>query len=164
MRNNIFGFVTVAMIALLAWSLPATAQREFQTPNGIAAEGAVQMCSNGASPPLYVPCNSNSAVAPATKQGSLTPLGFCQLSVTTAAQTSSCSGGIPSGATWALICNEGAAARYRDDGTAPTASVGMPLSTGSPGAPVCINYFAKFSALQWIAQSGTSVLDISFYK
>jgi len=92
------------------------------------------------------------------------PLGYCQLSVTTAVQMSACPGGIPAGATWAMICNEGSAARWRDDGVAVTANVGMPLAAGLASAPVCFNYFATFSTLQWIAQSGSSLLDISFYK
>jgi hypothetical protein len=98
------------------------------------------------------------------KQGSITTLGYCQLAVTTAVQTSTCAGGVPAGATWAMICNEGAAARWRDDGVAVTASVGVPLGSGLASAPVCFNYFANFAALQWIAQSGTTLLDISFYK
>jgi len=99
-----------------------------------------------------------------TKQGSITALGYCQLLVTAAVQTSTCAGGIPAGATWAMICNEGAAARWRDDGAIVTASVGVPLGSGLPGAPVCFNYFANFSTLQWVAQSGTTALDFNFYK
>ena len=99
-----------------------------------------------------------------TKQGKANPLGYCQLSVTTAVQTSTCTGGIPAGTTYALVCNEGTAARWRDDGTAPTTSVGTPLGTGSATAPVCQTFFTTFSALQWIAESGTSVLNFTFYQ
>jgi hypothetical protein len=123
--------------------------------------GSVSQPANGNSQ-AFLPFSSSNALS--TKQGSLTPLGYCQLSVTSAAQTSTCSGGIPSGTVWALICNEGAAARWRDDGTAPTTSVGMPVGTGTAGSPACFNYFGNFAALDWIAQTGTSVLDFSFYK
>jgi len=98
------------------------------------------------------------------KPAIVTPLGYCQLSVTSAALTSTCSGGIPPSSTYALICNEGSAARWRDDGIAPTASVGVPLATGSASAPICSTFFTTFSTLQWIAQSGTTLLDISFYR
>src|SRR5882672_6430716 len=59
------------------------------------------------------------------------PLGYCQLtSLAAATKLSACSGGIPAGATSALISVEGAAIRYRDDGTAPTTTVGMPIAIG----------------------------------
>ena len=94
-----------------------------------------------------------------------TPLGYCQLAVTSSAvQTSTCTGGIPAGAVWAYVCNEGTAARYRDDGTAPTASIGVPLATGTATAPACASYYGTLANLQWIAESGTATLDISFYK
>jgi hypothetical protein len=93
-----------------------------------------------------------------------TPGGYCQLIVTSAVLTSTCPGGIPAGATMALVCNEGAAARWRDDGIAVTTSVGMSLAAGVASAPVCFNYYGAFAALQWIAQSGAAILDISFYE
>lgn len=102
--------------------------------------------------------------APQTTQAPYIPAGYCQLSVTVAAQTSTCSGGIPQRAIYALICNEGAAARWRDDGVAPTTTVGLPLASGSATAPVCFNYYGTFATLQWVAQSGTTILNISFYK
>lgn len=104
------------------------------------------------------------SAAPPTSQASLSPAGYCQLSVTTVVQTSTCSGGIPARSIYALICNEGAAARWRDDGVAPTTSVGMPTATGTATAPVCFNYYGTFATLQWIAQAGTSIINISFYK
>ena len=98
------------------------------------------------------------------KPAIIKPLGYCQLSVTTSAvQTSTCSG-FPSTATYAVVCNEGTAARWRDDGTAPTASVGQPLGTGTATAPACMAIGTTLSTLQWIAESGTATLNFSFYK
>jgi hypothetical protein len=100
------------------------------------------------------------------KPGQLTPLASsCQLTVsTTAVETSTCSGGIPAGSTYALICNEATAARWRDDGTPPTTTVGQVLGTGTSTAPICAGFTTTFSTLQWIAESGSAILDISFYK
>lgn len=66
---------------------------------------------------------------------------------------------VPSGATIAEICVEGAAVRYRDDGVAPTATVGMPVAAGS-----CFPYSGPLSSVQFIAQSGSPTLDVSYYK
>lgn len=88
------------------------------------------------------------------------PLGYCQLTVTgTAALISTCSGGIPARTVWATMCLETAAIRWRDDGTAPTASVGMPLLAGA-----CLNYSGTMATMSVIAQTGTNgMLNISFY-
>ena len=65
----------------------------------------------------------------------------------------------PGGATIAQICVENANVRYRDDGTAPTASSGMPVTAGS-----CFAYSGPLSVVQFIAQAGSPILDVSFYK
>ena len=102
----------------------------------------------------------------AVRPGAIRPLGYCQLSVTaTAKETSTCPGGIPSGATYAFVSEEGPdAVRWRDDGTPPTATVGQPLGNGTAAAPVQAGFTTTFSTLQWIDQ-GTSgaIVDISFY-
>ena len=98
------------------------------------------------------------------RSGPLLPKGYCQLAVTTVVQTSTCTGGIPAGASYAIICNEGTAARWRDDGTAPTATVGNILGTGTATAPFCMGFSTNLAALQWIAESGTAILDIGFYQ
>jgi hypothetical protein len=68
------------------------------------------------------------------------------------------------GRTAALICNESTAARWRDDGVAPTASVGQILGTGTATAPICAGFSTTMSALQFITESGSSLLDVSFYQ
>lgn len=90
----------------------------------------------------------------------ITPLGYCQLtSIASSTLVSSCSGGIPALTGWAVICVETAAIRWRDDGTAPTTTVGMPIAAGQ-----CFNYSGTFSTLRVIAQSGSPVANISFYS
>lgn len=90
----------------------------------------------------------------------IAPLGYCQLAtVTTATQTSTCAGGIPARTQWAMICIDTAAVRWRDDGVTPTIAVGMPIAAGG-----CINYSGTFATLQFIAQTGSPVVNISFYS
>ena len=60
--------------------------------------------------------------------------------------------------TFALIIAEGAPVRWRDDGTAPTASVGMPLAIGVP-----LQYDGDLNKIKFIEQSGSAKLNISYY-
>lgn len=95
-----------------------------------------------------------------TSTGYIAPLGYCQLtSVSSSTLVSSCSGGIPQRTVWAVLCVDTAAIRWRDDGTAPTASVGMPVASGQ-----CFYYSGTMSALRVIAQTGSPVVNISFYS
>ena len=92
------------------------------------------------------------------------PLGYCQFTVTSSAQTLaqlSCT--VPARAAYAAIAVETVGARMRDDGTAPTASVGFPLTPTSSTVPFYMGYQSNFSAMQFIAQSGSPVVDILFY-
>ena len=59
---------------------------------------------------------------------------------------------------FALIVAEGAPVRWRDDNTAPTASVGMPLAIGVP-----LQYDGDLSKIRFIQQSATARLNISYY-
>jgi len=89
-----------------------------------------------------------------------TPLGYDQLtSLSTPTLLSSVPGGIPAGAVYAFIDVSGAAVRYRDDGVAPTASVGMPVAINTQ-----LQYFGNLAAIEFIQQAAGAVLDISFYK
>jgi len=60
--------------------------------------------------------------------------------------------------TFALIVAEGQAVRWRDDGTAPTASVGMPLSIGVP-----FQYDGDLTKIRFIEQVAGAKLNISYY-
>ncbi len=93
--------------------------------------------------------------------GQVTPLGYCQLtSIDASTLLSACSGGVPSGATVADVMVEAQAVRYRDDGTAPTATVGMPLAVGGEKIFVLNN----LTALRFISQTAGAHLSIAFYK
>jgi hypothetical protein len=60
--------------------------------------------------------------------------------------------------TLALIVAEAQAVRWRDDGVAPTASVGMPLAAG-----VTLQYDGDLSRIRFIEQVGGAILNISYY-
>lgn len=83
------------------------------------------------------------------------PLGYVQ-DVDLAASSSL--GTIPAGATTAMIVAEGQAVRWRDDGTDPTAAVGMPLAVGVPFV-----YTGALSRIRFIEQAGGASLNIAFY-
>jgi hypothetical protein len=66
---------------------------------------------------------------------------------------------VPAGAAIAEICVETAGVRYRDDGTAPTSSTGMPVSSGT-----CFQYGGPLNKIQFIQQSGSPTINVSYYK
>jgi hypothetical protein len=59
---------------------------------------------------------------------------------------------------FALIVAEGAPVRWRDDSTAPTATVGMPLAIGVP-----LQYDGDLSKIRFIQQSASGILNVSYY-
>lgn len=61
-------------------------------------------------------------------------------------------------ATIALITPETQGVRWRDDGTAPTATVGMPLAAG-----VTLQYDGDLTKIQFIEQTASAKLNISYY-
>ena len=60
--------------------------------------------------------------------------------------------------TFALIIAETQGVRWRDDGTAPTASVGMPLAVGVP-----LQYDGDLKGIQFIEQTAGAKVNISYY-
>jgi len=58
----------------------------------------------------------------------------------------------------AIIVPETQAVRWRDDGVAPTASVGMPLAVG-----VTLQYDGDLTRIQFIEQAAGAKLNISYY-
>jgi hypothetical protein len=102
-----------------------------------------------------------------TKDAPLTPLGYAQYSLVASSVTlaTAAGGTIPAGATYVLIQlgvgGTGVTARFRDDGTAPTTTVGFPLLQG-----VQFLYESNpLSALQLIGTAaGPTELNLSFYK
>lgn len=65
---------------------------------------------------------------------------------------------VPASASAALIYVEAGNIRWRDDGTAPTATVGMPVSAGQ-----AFVYSGPLSAIQFIEQAGQSpIINVTF--
>ena len=59
----------------------------------------------------------------------------------------------------ALIVAEGAPVRWRDDGTAPSSTVGMPIAVGVP-----FQYDGDLTKIRFIQQSASGILNISYYS
>jgi len=90
-----------------------------------------------------------------------TPLGYAQTSnLASAASFAGLGISVPTDTIMILISCEGGAIRWRDDGTAPTASVGMPLTDGQEFQYTVVD----FSKINFIAQSGSPILNFGFYK
>lgn len=89
------------------------------------------------------------------------PVGYLQMTVSTAAVGIT---DIPDGATRAVVTVENDTIRWRDDGTAPTNSVGMPaVSLQSLELPTS-GSIANFQAIRDANATGDVLLNISFYK
>lgn len=67
---------------------------------------------------------------------------------------------VPTGATTAVIRAEAQAVRYRDDGTDPSATVGMPMATTD--APLI--YTGPLTKIKFFEQTSGAKLNISYYK
>lgn len=65
---------------------------------------------------------------------------------------------VPQGATLALIVPETQNVRWRDDGTNPTASVGMPIFVGAS-----LSYDGDFNKIKFIEETASAKLNISYY-
>jgi hypothetical protein len=68
-------------------------------------------------------------------------------------------GGLAGSPRIAIITPEAQAVRWRDDGVAPTASVGMPLAAG-----VTLQYDGDINQIQFIEQTGGAKLNITYYS
>ena len=66
--------------------------------------------------------------------------------------------GLAGSATFAVIRCETQAVRYRDDGTAPTASVGMPLAVGD-----VLEYDGDLNKIRFIEQAASAKINILYY-
>lgn len=90
-----------------------------------------------------------------TDSPSAVPLGYQQIALGSGAASLT----VPAGAIYALIAVETEAVRWRDDGTPPTASIGMPVAAGE-----LMTYRGALSAIQFIGQGAGAVLDVSYYQ
>lgn len=87
--------------------------------------------------------------------GTASPLGFQRIGPGIAVSTALT---VPAGATFAEIICETQPVRWRDDGVAPTASIGMPL-----GQDASLTYSGSLSAIRFIEQTPQATLSISYY-
>ena len=67
--------------------------------------------------------------------------------------------GIATTPTVAMIIAEGQAVRWRDDGVAPTATVGMPLPVGA-----VLMYDGDLKQIRFFQQAATATLNVSYFK
>jgi hypothetical protein len=81
-------------------------------------------------------------------------LGYQQITSLSSAQSLT----VPLGATMALIVPETQAVRWRDDRTAPTASVGMPVAVGES-----LNYDGDLKSIWFIEQTASAKINVSYY-
>lgn len=99
-------------------------------------------------------------VANAQQVNQFVPMGYQQITdlSTAKALTVPCDA---SGrcATSALIVAEAQAVRFRDDGTSPTAAIGLPLAVAVPLA-----YSGTLSAIKFIEQTSGGKLNVLFYR
>lgn len=65
---------------------------------------------------------------------------------------------VPSGANFAMIVCEAQALRWRDDGTDPSTTVGMPLAVG-----VDFSYDGDLHRIKFIAAVAGAIINISYY-
>lgn len=126
----------IAAAVLLLASLPAAAQ---QKTNANYRSGAVLMNDDG------------------TLVNPITPLGYTQYTSLSSATPLT----LPTGATFCIVAPETQAVRYRTDGVAPTASVGMEIKVGSP---ITVNGAAVLAAIQFIQETASAKLNVDCYK
>jgi hypothetical protein len=65
---------------------------------------------------------------------------------------------VPAGATLVALSVEGQPVRYRDDGVAPTSSVGVLMPVGGPWP-----YTSNLAGIQFIQTASSSTIDACFY-
>ena len=81
-------------------------------------------------------------------------LGYQQIT----SLTSSTALTVPAGATLALIIPETQSVRWRDDGVAPTTTVGMPVLVNTS-----MSYDGDLRALRFIGIAAGAILNVSYY-
>ena len=81
-------------------------------------------------------------------------LGYQQITSLSSAQALT----VPRGATRALIAPLTQTVRWRDDGVAPTASVGMPAAAGT-----YLSYDGDLNRIRFFEASASAELNITYY-
>ena len=88
------------------------------------------------------------------KSEALHPMGFVQITILTSATALT----VPSNADSAIVIPTNKV-NWRDDGTAPTSTVGMPLL-----ADLTLHYDGDLGSVRFIQASGSAALNVSFYR
>ena len=126
--------------------------------NGAAApSSSTQIALPNAGGNLTAPVLNGNGGIPVVVSGASTSVPGAQMGlgvVTATALT------VPATATTAQIVVEGQSVRCRDDGTAPTASVGTLYGVGT----IIVEAKPALSALQCIQTAATATLDVGYYK
>lgn len=86
--------------------------------------------------------------------GGLKPLGYQQITSLSSATALT----VPTNVTIAMIQPETQAVRWRDDGTNPTASVGIQIAAGD-----LFIYTGDLSTIRFIEAVASSILNVSYY-
>jgi len=108
---------------------------------------------------LVVPRGEGGAAIPVAG-AILTPLGIAQdTTISAASGLPTVSGSIPAATTVALIQVTGQNCRWRDDGTDPTAAIGIQL-----GAGTSFWYRGTFSAFKIIEEAASAVLNVAYFQ
>lgn len=83
------------------------------------------------------------------------PLGYQQLTSLSASTGLT----VPTGAVFAIFAVETQNARWRDDGTAPTSTVGIKITT----ADSLYEYWGDLTKLRFIEITASAKLNVSYY-
>jgi len=151
----------ILLLSALLWSVPALAGQppvsnwvgSGNTSSGATIDSEVGTCSTCVAMPVTT---SSAGGAISTKPDASVSTGYQQVIGLVAATTITPG----AGSTYCVITTETQNVRYRDDGAAPTAAVGMLLLVGQS-----VTFrLSSFSALQFIQVTTTATLDIDCYK
>lgn len=88
-------------------------------------------------------------------EGKLVPLGYQQITALSAATALT----VPTGSRLAIIQAETQGVRWRDDGTNPSATVGMVLAAGYD-----LVYTGDLTAIRFFEVIASAKLNVSYYK
>lgn len=88
------------------------------------------------------------------KPGRRDPLGYQQIGTLTTATALT----VPANSRFALIVAEAQAVRWRDDGTDPTAAIGMPLAVNT-----MLEYAGDLSRVKFIEQTVGGKLNVTYF-
>ena len=138
------------ILCMALWSAPAWAQSAVVLPGGCGTasySGSAQAVTQ----------NGGGSACVATIPAAQTPVAPSQEALGVATATALT---VPAGATRAVVTVEAQTVRWRDDGTAPTASSGSLLAVGS----VTVFYGASMKAVEFIQTTASATIDVSYYR